>query len=68
MSIFDQANDYLLRGDFASALNKYNDAIRKFQETVNMHPGAVGFNGQEVFCTASISIELRSRCATSCGD
>ncbi len=31
--VFDQANDYLLRGDFASALNKYNDAIRKFQKT-----------------------------------
>ncbi len=30
--VFDQANDYLLRGDFASALNKYNDAIRKFQK------------------------------------
>jgi tetratricopeptide (TPR) repeat protein len=31
--VFDQANDYLLRGDFASALNKYNDAIRKFQKS-----------------------------------
>ncbi len=30
--VFDQANDYLLRGDFGSALNKYNDAIRKFQK------------------------------------
>ncbi len=30
--VFDQANDYLLRGDFASALAKYNDAIRKFQK------------------------------------
>ncbi len=30
--VFDQANDYLLRGDFASALSKYNDAIRKFQK------------------------------------
>ena len=30
--VFDQANDYLLRGDFTSALNKYNDAIRKFQK------------------------------------
>ena len=30
--VFDQANDYLMRGDFASALNKYNDAVRKFQK------------------------------------
>ncbi len=30
--VFDQANDYLLRGDFAAALNKYNDAVRKFQK------------------------------------
>ncbi len=30
--VFDQANDYLLRGDFGSALNRYNDAIRKFQK------------------------------------
>ncbi len=30
--VFDQANDYLLRGDFGTALNKYNDAIRKFQK------------------------------------
>lgn len=30
--VMDQANDYLLRGDFGSALNKYNDAIRKFQK------------------------------------
>ncbi len=30
--VFDQANDYLLRGDFGSALSKYNDAIRKFQK------------------------------------
>ena len=30
--VFDQANDYLLRGDFGSALNKYNDAIRRFQK------------------------------------
>ncbi len=30
--VFDQANDLLLRGDFGSALNKYNDAIRKFQK------------------------------------
>ncbi|HYM39492.1 MAG TPA: hypothetical protein VEY12_05020 [Thermoplasmata archaeon] len=31
--VFDQANDFLLRGDFGSALNKYNDALRKFQKT-----------------------------------
>lgn len=31
--VFDQANDYLLRGDFASALNKYTDALKKFQKT-----------------------------------
>lgn len=30
--VMDQANDYLMRGDFASALSKYNDAVRKFQK------------------------------------
>ncbi len=35
--VFDQANDLLLRGDFGSALNKYNDAIRKFQKIGDMN-------------------------------
>ena len=30
--VFDQANDYLLRGDFGAALIKYTDAVRKFQK------------------------------------
>ncbi len=30
--VFDQANDYLLRGDFTNALNKHSDAVRRFQK------------------------------------
>ncbi len=32
-----QGHDYLLRGDFANALNKYNDAVRKFQKVGDMN-------------------------------
>ena len=41
--VFDQANDLLLRGDFASALNKYNDAVRKFQKVGDMNGATQAF-------------------------
>ena len=39
--VMDQANDYLMRGDFASALNKYNDAVRKFQKVGDVNGATV---------------------------
>jgi len=39
----DQANDYLMRGDFASALNKYNDAVRKFQKVGDVNGATQAF-------------------------
>ncbi len=41
--LMDQGHDYLLRGDFASALNKYNDAVRKFQKVGDMNGATQAF-------------------------